>query len=70
MAAEVIEYGGTTYAEILWADTTVESSIFFSPAESSFQFGLLAHRAGYQEQPHFHRAKRRQIDDLQFSEAS
>ncbi len=65
MAAEVIEYGGTTYAEILWADTTVESSTFFSPAESSFQFGLLAHRAGYQEQPHFHRAKRRQIDDLQ-----
>jgi hypothetical protein len=65
MAAEVIEHEGTTYAEILWADTTVERSTFFSPRESSFQFGLLAHGAGYQEQPHFHRAKRRQIDDLQ-----
>jgi hypothetical protein len=65
MAAEVIEKGGTTYAEILWADTSVQRTTFFSPAESSFQFGLLAHAAGYREQPHFHRAKRRQIDDLQ-----
>jgi hypothetical protein len=65
MAAEVVEYGGPTYAEILWADTTVERTTFFSPPESSFQFGLLAHPAGYRERPHFHRAKRRQIDDLQ-----
>jgi hypothetical protein len=65
VAAEVIEKDGTTYAEIIWADTRVESSTFFSPAESSFQFGLLAHQAGYQEQPHFHKARRRQIDDLQ-----
>jgi hypothetical protein len=65
VAAEVIEKDGTTYAEIIWADTRVESSTFFSPAESSFQFGLLAHEAGYQEQPHFHKARRREIDDLQ-----
>jgi hypothetical protein len=65
VAAEVIEKDGTTYAEIIWADTRVESSTFFSPAESSFQFGLLAHKAGYQEQPHFHKARRREIDDLQ-----
>jgi len=65
MAAEVIEHGGTTYAEIIWADTRVDSSTFFSPSESSFQFGLLAHEAGYQERPHYHRARRREIDDLQ-----
>jgi hypothetical protein len=65
MAAEVIEQGGTTYAEIIWADTQVEGSTFFSPPESSFQFGLLAHGAGYQEAPHYHKARRREIDDLQ-----
>jgi hypothetical protein len=65
MAAEVIEHGGTTYAEIIWADTQAEGSTFFSPPESSFQFGLLAHGAGYQEAPHYHKARRREIDDLQ-----
>jgi hypothetical protein len=65
MGAEVIEQGGTTYAEVIWADTTVERSTFFSPPESSFQFGLLAHEAGYQEKPHFHKARTRNIDDLQ-----
>jgi hypothetical protein len=65
MAAEVIEKGGTKYAEVIWADTTVERSTFFSPAESSFQFGLLAHEAGYQEKPHFHKSRTREINDLQ-----
>jgi hypothetical protein len=65
MGAEVIEKAGTKYAEVIWADTSVEGSTFFSPPESSFQFGLLAHSAGYQEEPHFHRARRREINDLQ-----
>ena len=59
MALEVIEHGGTKYAEIIWAGTNVEKTTFFSPAESSFQFGLLAHGAGYQEEPHYHKAVRR-----------
>ena len=62
---ESIEYNGTRYAEILWADTQVEKTTFFSPAESSFQFGLLAHKAGFVEPPHYHRPFGRQIDDLQ-----
>jgi hypothetical protein len=62
---ESIEYNGTRYAEVLWADTQVEKTTFFSPAESSFQFGLLAHKAGFAEPPHFHRPFKRQIDDLQ-----
>jgi hypothetical protein len=65
MSVEVIEQGGTTYAEVIWADTRVEKTTFFSPAESSFQFGLLAHAAGYREDPHYHKAVARQIDDLQ-----
>ena len=65
MSVEVVERDGITYAEILWADTRVEKTKFFSPPESSFQFGLLAHEAGYQEEPHYHKAVRREIDDLQ-----
>ena len=65
MSVEVVEHGGTTYAEVIWADTKVAGTTFFSPAESSFQFGLIAHEAGYQEEPHYHKAVSRRIDDLQ-----
>jgi hypothetical protein len=62
---EVVEHEGTKYAEIIRADTRVDRSTFFSPAESSFQFGLLAHEAGYREEPHFHKVVPRSIEDLQ-----
>lgn len=65
MSIEVIEHNGTRYAEIIWADTRVEKTRFFSPPESSFQFGLLAHEAGYQEAPHYHREFERMVKDLQ-----
>lgn len=60
-----MEYGGTKYAEIIWSGTSVEQTTFFSPAESSFQFGLLAHEAGFVEEPHYHKAVSRDISDLQ-----
>jgi len=65
MGVESIEYNGIKYAEIIWADTGLEETKFFSPPESSFQFGLLAHKAGFVEAPHYHKALTRQIDDLQ-----
>jgi hypothetical protein len=65
MAIEVIEHAGTKYAEIIRADMQVDKTQFFSPAESSFQFGLLAHEAGFAEAPHYHKSFSRQIDDLQ-----
>jgi hypothetical protein len=65
MGMESIEHNGTKYAEIIWADTRVEETKFFSPGESSFQFGLLAHKTGFVEAPHYHKALPRQIDDLQ-----
>lgn len=65
MSIEIVEYNGTKYAEIIWADTRVEKTTFFSPAESSFQFGLLAHTAGFVEPPHFHQPVTRSITDLQ-----
>ena len=64
-SVEAVEYNGIKYAEIIWADTRVSKTTFFSPSESSFQFGLLAHEAGFVEPPHFHKAVKRTIDDLQ-----
>ena len=65
MGIEVVEHNGTRYAEVIRADVTVEKTRFFSPAESSFQFGLLAHQAGYLEEPHYHREFSRTVADLQ-----
>jgi hypothetical protein len=65
MAVESIRFDGILYAEIIWRDTQVEKTTFFSPAESSFQFGLLAHKAGFVEPPHYHAAVPREIRDLQ-----
>jgi hypothetical protein len=65
MAVESVEFNGTRYAEIIWSDTRVEETTFYSPAESSFQFGLLAHSAGFVEPPHYHAPFERHIKDLQ-----
>lgn len=65
MTIESIEYNDIKYAEIIWADIQVDETIFFSPPESSFQFGLLAHKAGFVEPPHYHKPVTRTIKDLQ-----
>ena len=65
MSVELIEHKGTKYAEVIWADTRVEATTFFSPPESSFQFGLLVHKAGFVEAPHYHKSVSRTINDLQ-----
>lgn len=62
---EVIEHGGRRYAEIIRAGTDVETSTFFSPSSSSFQFGLLAHDAGFVEAAHYHPKITRTIEDVQ-----
>lgn len=65
MSYERIEREGTLFAEVIWAGTTVEKSRFFSDAASSFQFGLLAHEAGFIEPAHYHHPIQREISDLQ-----
>lgn len=65
MSFEVIEHGGRRYAEIIWSGTSVETTKFYSPDKSSFQFGILAHGAGFVEEPHSHMNFERVIDDLQ-----
>lgn len=65
MSYEVVEHNGVRYAEIIWAATRVEKTRFFSAPDSSFQFGLLAHEAGFVEAPHYHHPIKREISDLQ-----
>ena len=65
MSIESVELEGIKYAEIIWADTEVGETTFYSPAKSSFQFGLLAHESGFVEPPHYHKEVERQITDLQ-----
>ena len=62
---ETVEHNGIRYAEIIWADTQVPVTKFFSPDDSSFQFGLLAHEAGFVEAAHYHKPVTRTIRDLQ-----
>lgn len=62
---ERIQHDGKLYAEIIWSGTRVSQTTFFSPPSSSFQFGLLAHEAGFEEPPHYHQEFAREITDLQ-----
>jgi len=62
---ELVEYNGTTYAHIIWAEARVDVTTFISQSESSFQFGLLAHEAGFKEPAHYHQPFIREIKDLQ-----
>ena len=65
MDVEIIEHNGIKYAEIIRASVNVEHTTFYSPPESSFQFGLLAHKKGFVEPPHYHKPFVREIRDLQ-----
>jgi len=62
---ELIIYKNKHYAEIIRSSVKVKITKFFSPAKSSFQFGLLAHKKGFEEPPHYHRPFKRIITDLQ-----
>jgi len=62
---ELIVYKNKHYAEVIRSSLKVNITKFFSPAKSSFQFGLLAHEKGFQEPPHYHRPFKRTISDLQ-----
>jgi anti-sigma factor ChrR (cupin superfamily) len=61
---ETIENDGVRFAEVIWANSTVEKTRFLSPDESSMQFGLLAHEAGFVEPAHYHKPIERTIKNL------
>jgi len=65
MEPEAIVYNGIKYALVIRSGVNVNKTTFFSPPDSSFQFGLLARPAGFQEEPHTHKSISRTIHDLQ-----
>ena len=62
---EPIVHNKIYYAEVIRSNLKTEQSTFFSPEKSSFQFGILAHKKGYQEPFHYHKSIKRVINDLQ-----
>jgi hypothetical protein len=62
---ELIVYKKKHYAEIIRSTLKKGETSFLSPAKSSFQFGLLAHKKGFVEPPHYHRPFKRVVKDLQ-----
>lgn len=62
---ELIIHKNKHYAEVIRSSLKSKSTVFFSPEKSSFQFGLLAHKKGYKEKPHYHQPFKRTIKDLQ-----
>lgn len=65
MSVEIIEHGGTRYAEILYADAVAPESKFFSPDAQSMQLGILSRPEGFVEPAHYHPRIERKITDLQ-----
>ena len=62
---ELIVYKKKHYAEIIRSTLKKDETSFLSPAKSSFQFGLLVHKKGFVEPPHYHRPFKRVVKDLQ-----
>ncbi len=62
---EIIEHDGVRFAEVLRKDLKVSKTTFFSPPDSSFQFGVIAHEKGYKEPPHSHKPFKRIVNDMQ-----
>jgi hypothetical protein len=62
---EVIEDNGIRFAEVIRSTLNLPKTRFFSPENSSMQFGIVAHEAGYIEDVHTHKRIDRVISDLQ-----
>ena len=58
-------YKGKVYAEIIRKNLKSDRTKFFSESKSSFQFGFVAHKKGYSENPHYHKKILRKINDCQ-----
>lgn len=58
-------YKKKVYAEVIRSNMKSSVTKFFSDSKSSFQFGFVSHKKGYNENPHYHRKIRRVIKDCQ-----
>ena len=61
---EIIENKGLRLAEIIRKNLKVDKTTFFSNPNSSFQFGFVAHKKGYDELMHYHKKNEKKIYDV------
>jgi hypothetical protein len=62
---ERIIIDGELNAEVIRNNLEVDSTQFFSNEQSSLQLGVLSHRSGYIETPHFHPKQERDSSSTQ-----
>jgi len=62
---ELVRHGGILFAMVIRGTAQVAQTRFFTPDDAPFQFGLLAHQAGFVEPPHYHKPTARTIRSLQ-----
>tara|TARA_B100001248_G_scaffold74824_1_gene53571 strand:- start:510 stop:923 length:414 start_codon:yes stop_codon:yes gene_type:complete len=55
---------GERLAEVILSGQKVDKTTFYSDPNSSFQFGFVAHKKGYQEEAHFHKKIEKKIFDV------
>ena len=60
----VKDNNGLRLAEIIRANQKVDKTTFFSDPNSSFQFGFVAHKKGYEEEMHYHRENEKKISNV------
>ena len=62
MSIVTIQKGDMTYALVVRPkDMKVEKTQFYTSNEATLQVGMIAHRGGYIEKPHYHRENKRTI---------
>ena len=62
---EIIEdTKGKRLAEVIRSEQKVDKTTFFSDPNSSFQFGFVAHKKGYEEEIHYHKAIEKKISEV------
>ncbi len=60
---ETVEFEGKRLAEVIRKNIKVDKTTFFSEPQSSFQFGFVAHKQGYNESIHYHKKNEKKIYD-------
>ena len=60
-----IIHNNILYAEIIFSEFNTDETVFLSDNNQSFQFGVLAHKKGFVENPHSHHKLPKQINDIQ-----
>lgn len=58
------DISGKRLAEVILSNQKVDKTTFFSDPDSSFQFGFVAHKKGYQEEAHYHKKIEKKISEV------